>query len=71
MRDVRATRSSDWVMRLTDQERVLLLAAMFEAKLTYDELALVERCEALDRLAEKLGGNVHAVLYGIDPTELP
>ena len=53
----------------TDSERALVLAGLFELRITHEYND--ERCAALDALATKLGGDPDAVLYGVDPAALP
>jgi hypothetical protein len=53
-------------MVLTESERALLLAGLFELHITHIENA--DRCAAIDALAAKLGGDPTAVLYGVEPT---
>jgi hypothetical protein len=47
---------------LTKDEWTLVLAGLFELRITY--LEDQDRCDALDALASKLGGDPAAMFYG-------
>ena len=51
-------------MTLTESERALLLAGLFELRITH--LENEARCAAIDDLAEKLGGDTSELLFGAD-----
>ena len=54
-------------MDFTSHERDLLLAGLFELRITC--LENDDTCAAIDRLAEKLHGDVSAMFYGAPPPE--
>jgi len=53
-------------MELTNGERSLILAGLFELRITY--LEHDTRCRAIDALAVRFGGDPTAMFFGIDPT---
>jgi hypothetical protein len=49
-------------VKLNDEERAFVLAGLFELRITY--LEDTARCEAIDALARKLGGDASAMFFG-------
>jgi len=49
-------------MNFTDAERALLLAGLFELRITH--LENDSRCATIDALAAKLGGDTDAMFFG-------
>jgi hypothetical protein len=52
-------------VELNDHERALVLAGLFELRITHLEDTV--RCGAIDALAEKLGGDPSAMFFGAPP----
>jgi hypothetical protein len=54
-------------MDLSDDDRALILAGLFELRITC--LENDEACRAIDALAVRVGGKADAMFYGASPPE--